>query len=1333
MSNVKEQVASAGITNAMRKHIEHEVEHLAHVLPGQGPIETFIHHNTLHGFQHLHFEKALAEASHLLGTRSYLPLEDYRAFYKQGRITKGDLEQALRERPELVPNEIVARTKGRKISAQEIAWIALRFDCNPLSPGESPEQRLGPKGLSRLLPSLSQKTRARLLGQTKAELEETIARVGEDLFVCDLLEKIFCIDVPGAVFAAATEHAPENKFASDKELRLLFEELGIPEAKRATYLKLIAKKLDKTIVASRPEIWLEAEINKVRQVTNAFFGLPGTFPELQAYVATKLERIAVLGLLHASLEKFGSPDTFSPINADLILAEEPEGARIEALFERIEHLASWGGPEIPLDAALSSAVRDAIRAHLDGPHSGPRGDSFKHAGAFGSVATSEIARLCLTVVHDLGPNHLRRRGYEALAALESIEGTDTANALLHALEERDPRRQMLALAHSRIDEHLGRVGPETCHRDLLLALLGDDIHETINPEMMRVTMAFLDEGLAAWHAAGRGLGFYDAWRKMAEHNRFFDLNNLGSAADSLRELPPLAVDAIIQSLEKLGVPELHWGHYLRRVALSLPGLAGMVHFRETHPDYEAQRAFPIDLVQFLAVRLFYEVLFVRHASHVAFGHDGSLESFRHYFATHLPEIIVRHALFHDALPDFLAERIRSVLSAPTDGGGADEEAMLRLADMVFYYKESAEFIGEKHSARKNGFRMFLVAQHLGISPDELRQMPAEDEEKILSLLDGLSEPVIAPVWFTAYEIHYRDSILRALAENARKPYRRLPKGRPEAQLIFCIDDREEAFRRHIEELSPTYETFGAAGFFGVAIDYQALGSREAAPLCPIVATPAHRLSEQPREEAASAWVARDRILRGEATVRDVVREVLRNPVASYFLIDIIGLISLVPVVFRVLFPNGYGRMAERAREAVLPAVNTEIPLDREPDPSLTSYPPRKTFFAPKEQADRVAGLLRNLGLVKNFAPFVVLLGHGSKSRNNPHLSAYDCGACGGKHGGPNARVYARMANNPEIRAMLRERGIDIPDDTWFLGTEHNTATDIVTLFDESDVPQNKRKALAMLMANLDESSARSAHERCRKFESAPKKPSFRAAYRHVIGRTSDLAQARPELGHVTNAFAIVGPREVSEGVFLDRRSFLISYDPSIDPEGAILENILLAVGPVGAGINLEYYFSTVDNAKYGCGTKVPHNIAGLIAVMEGASGDLRTGLPKQMIEIHEAMRLVMLVVAKPEILGKIYERQAPIRELVGNAWVHLVAMDPETKEFFVFLPGKGFFAWNERGDDVPVVSSSVEWYANKLDFLDPVLIRPKESAAKNASNQSAKNKKLKTGEKASHV
>jgi len=154
----------------------------------------------------------------------------------------------------------------------------------------------------------------------------------------------------------------------------------------------------------------------------------------------------------------------------------------------------------------------------------------------------------------------------------------------------------------------------------------------------------------------------------------------------------------------------------------------------------------------------------------------------------------------------------------------------------------------------------------------------------------------------------------------------------------------------------------------------------------------------------------------------------------------------------------------------------------------------------------------------------------------------------------------------------------------------------------------------------------------------------------------------------------------------------------------VLEPMLVANGLVGAGINLEYYFSTVSNERYGSGSKITHNIAGLMGVMDGASSDLRTGLPSQMIEIHEAMRLLVVVEHSPDVLGAIYARQPVLQELIGNGWLQLAAKDPDSPAISRFVPGSGWVEWQGAATTLPMVKTSAEWMRGRRDNLPPALI-----------------------------
>jgi hypothetical protein len=519
-----------------------------------------------------------------------------------------------------------------------------------------------------------------------------------------------------------------------------------------------------------------------------------------------------------------------------------------------------------------------------------------------------------------------------------------------------------------------------------------------------------------------------------------------------------------------------------------------------------------------------------------------------------------------------------------------------------------------------------------------------------------------------------------------------------------MDDREEGIRRHLEERHADIETLGAAAHFEVFIRYTGLGDARPSNLCPVVARPSHAIREAP---ATQAWPdagqhLRRRVRRGAWKER-LLQGSRRDPVQGA-LASIVGApAALLALVGKALAPAQVGRALERMRRSVDGQIPTRLDFRAAADGPATPDSPR-AGFTDGEQADRVHALLRNTGLTRQLAPLVVIVGHGSNSQNNPHLSAYDCGACAGRHSGPNARLVAAMANRPPVRALLRERGIDVPADTWFVGCEHNTCDDSFTWLDAEALPPAAAAGVQGLDEDLRQAGRLHAQERCRRFASAPLDIDPAGAVRHVTGRRFDYAQARPELGHVTNAAVLIGRRAATRGVFFDRRMFLISYDPTQDPEGRVLEPLLLANGPVGAGISLEYYFSTVSNDRYGCGTKVVHNLTGLLGVMEGTSSDLRPGLPRQMIEIHEAMRLLIVVEHETAVLEAVYRRQPALQELIGNGWVQLAAKDPYSGAIHRFLPGRGWVEWHDPGSAVARVATSGEWTRGRRDHLPPALV-----------------------------
>jgi len=510
---------------------------------------------------------------------------------------------------------------------------------------------------------------------------------------------------------------------------------------------------------------------------------------------------------------------------------------------------------------------------------------------------------------------------------------------------------------------------------------------------------------------------------------------------------------------------------------------------------------------------------------------------------------------------------------------------------------------------------------------------------------------VLEIWQNAFEWSYYDEVLAGI-QSEKIVERHIEK--KTFQAMFCIDDRECSFRRYLEQFDSSCETFGTPGFFGVEFFFQPEGGQFYTKVCPAPVTPKYLIKEQPDHNGKGIKLKKDLYLSKHA----------HSFYSGWLVSQTLGFSSAFKLIWTIFKPSMSPATASSFKHMNKQAVlTTEHKHNQEDEKGL------QVGFMIDEMVTRVEGTLKSIGMINDFAPLVYVVGHGASSVNNPHFAAYDCGACCGRAGSANARVLSEMANKPEVRAILRTKGINIPDTTQFIGGLHDTTRDEITFFDENLLSPENLASHKINEKTFGKSLDYNAKERSRRFESIDTSLSAAMIHDKIKIRSVSLFEPRPELNHATNALCIVGRRSLTKGLFLDRRSFLNSYDYSIDPEGKLLFNIMKAAAPVCGGINLEYYFSRVDNQKLGAGTKLPHNVMGLVGVANGIDGDLRPGLPSQMIEVHDPVRILFIVEHYPAVVLDTIQRLYATYEWFINEWVNLVVVNPETKELSVFKDG----------------------------------------------------------------
>lgn len=502
------------------------------------------------------------------------------------------------------------------------------------------------------------------------------------------------------------------------------------------------------------------------------------------------------------------------------------------------------------------------------------------------------------------------------------------------------------------------------------------------------------------------------------------------------------------------------------------------------------------------------------------------------------------------------------------------------------------------------------------------------------------------IWQKAFEKSYHDQVLKGIQSNDAD----LPS-QIRCQAFFCIDDREESIRRNIEMSFPQCVTFGSPAHFSIHAAFKPSGAQFATQICPGPITPKYLIKESTRAVEAK---------------RDIHFHRHSHRFFSGFIVSqTIGFWSSLKLLINILKPK------ETASQ--YSAKTDHMDFDSELVYECTGEGVEEQMqigLAVSQMVDAVYDELNNTGLKKDFAPLIYFFGHGGSSTNNPYFAGYNCGACSGRPSSVNARVLALIANRKDVRDGLASKGIQLPSHVHFVGAYHDTTQDTFAYFDEIKIPQQLVLEHEQIKREFDKALDMNAKERARQFQTINIHANPTEVHKRVVARSRALFEPRPEYNHSNNCLYIIGNRRLTRTLFLDQRAFLNSYNSLLDPEGKSLERILNAGTGVCGGINLEYFFSTVDNEKLGAGSKLPQNIFGLYGVANGVKGDLRPGLPWQMIDVHDPIRIMTVVEHDHRVVKRVLDRNESTRKWYENNWMKLFVLDPKTNDLYQLVDGE---------------------------------------------------------------
>lgn len=852
------------------------------------------------------------------------------------------------------------------------------------------------------------------------------------------------------------------------------------------------------------------------------------------------------------------------------------------------------------------------------------------------------------------------------------------------------------------------------------ALYGTDTGASLDELVIKSCLDFFDEGQSVWRMPNREQGFFPAWRQVARRNvrlflRGLHINEILAVDDS----PEGIIDYVMKTLQ---VPEDYWIGYFTRELARLHGWAGFIRWRASAKHYHWAQRYPGDLVDYMAVRLTLVLALLSEPGrrHVA----STSDAINQLINTRTQESYLRYELYGRTVLPSMAHKVETALMC-----GNERKISQVYSEYIIRKRED--------EARRQAERLRVLQAETG-AEKTLASLPAADFGELLTMLRDFEKQegmywlramessamhrLLQGVSLEPPEAREKRPFAQALfcidtrSERIRRQLEKIGDYQTFGIAGFfgvpvSFMELGKGSETHLSPVLLTPKNVvlemsmnGEQEQSTLSALEKALHALKESVLTPFVTVEAIGLlfgldlvGKTIAPQAYNRW-------RHNLHARKNITRLLINKLTREQADSIIRAVQRAVIVKAV--EQELGQATERMtdelirdlREAALEHSDnylnhvkalgiTKAQLDSFIMRLRRDYRINQSFvklqmerlgrigFTLEEQVLFVRQAFSSIGLTGGFSRFVLLAGHGSSSENNPYESALDCGACGGNQGLVSARVLAQMANKPDVRQRLNESGFDIPDDTWFVPALHNTTTDEITMADLDLMPSTHLVYIDRLRKGLTAASRLCAQERLPGLQLVHGGSEEPAAAQRFMQRNSlDWSQVRPEWGLSGNAYFIIGGRNLTRNLPLDGRAFLHSYDYRLDKKRRLLENILTGPLVVGQWINMEHYFSAVDNDRFGSGSKVYHNVAGRFGVMTGNLSDLRTGLPSQTVHeygkpYHQPLRLITVIEAPFDYACQAVDAVVSVKHLVRNGWIRLMIIDPETRGVYVYEDG----------------------------------------------------------------